>query len=171
MAEAGSNSHWTRVLPVVEAVPGVPVDDVEEVSNYVAAMPQGLRRIKEVSRSRFDSFERFTEFCFEGVAGQTKHLANLAARRIGLAVGRPGNAAFVPPPSERMMECLDRFEHFLHDEKHKLLVLAEAGLIHVQFETMHPFLDGNGWLGRLPITSSIVDLNGSQLSRSDKWIQ
>ena len=64
----------------------------------------------------------------------------------------PGNAAFVPPPPERMMECLDRFEHFLHDEKHKLPVLVEAGLIHVQFETIHPFLDGNGRLGRLLIT-------------------
>jgi Fic family protein len=51
-----------------------------------------------------------------------------------------------------MMECLDLFEHFLHDEKHKLPVLVEAGLIHVQFETIHPFLDGNGRLGRLLIT-------------------
>jgi cell filamentation protein, protein adenylyltransferase len=51
-----------------------------------------------------------------------------------------------------MMECLDRFEHFLHDENHKLPVLVEAGLIHVQFETIHPFLDGNGRLGRLLIT-------------------
>ena len=51
-----------------------------------------------------------------------------------------------------MTECLDRFEHFLHDEKHKLPVLVKAGLIHVQFETIHPFLDGNGRLGRLLIT-------------------
>jgi Fic family protein len=51
-----------------------------------------------------------------------------------------------------MMECLDRFERFLHDEKHKLPVLVEAGLIHVQFEAIHPFLDGNGRLGRLVIT-------------------
>jgi Fic family protein len=51
-----------------------------------------------------------------------------------------------------MMECLDRFKRFLHDEKHKLPVLVEAGLIHVQFETIHPFLDGNGRLGHLLIT-------------------
>src|SRR6266446_3013666 len=65
---------------------------------------------------------------------------------------RQGNAAFLPSPPERMMECLDRFEHFLHDEKHKLPVLVQAGLIHVQFETIPPFLDGNGRLGRLLIT-------------------
>src|SRR5580693_1003615 len=65
---------------------------------------------------------------------------------------RPGNAAFVPPPPERLMECLDSLERFLHDEKYKLPVLVEAGLIHVQFETIHPFLDGNGRLGRLLIT-------------------
>jgi len=64
----------------------------------------------------------------------------------------PGNAAFVPPSLEQMMECLDRFEHFLRDEKHKLPVLVEAGLIHVQFETIHPLLDRNGRLGRLLIT-------------------
>ena len=51
-----------------------------------------------------------------------------------------------------MMECLDLFEHFFYDEKHKLPALIEAGLIHVQFETIHPFLDGNGRLGRLLTT-------------------
>jgi len=53
---------------------------------------------------------------------------------------------------ERMMECLNLFEHFIHDEKHKLPILVEAGLIHAQFQTIHPFLDGNGRLGRLLIT-------------------
>src|SRR5215471_3168166 len=65
---------------------------------------------------------------------------------------RPGNAVFVPAPPERMMECLDHFEHFFYDEQHKLPVLVEVGLIHVQFETIHPFLDRNGRLGRLLIT-------------------
>jgi Fic family protein len=65
---------------------------------------------------------------------------------------RPGNAAFVPPPPNRLMECLDPFEKFLHDESESLPLLIKLGLIHVQFETIHPFLDGNGRMGRLLIT-------------------
>jgi Fic family protein len=65
---------------------------------------------------------------------------------------RPGNASFVPPPPERLMECLGEFERFLHNDQHKLPVLIQAGLAHVQFESIHPFLDGNGRVGRLLIT-------------------
>jgi len=65
---------------------------------------------------------------------------------------RPGNASFVPPPPERLKECLGEFERFLHNEQHRLPVLIEAGLVHVQFESIHPFLDDNGRVGRLLIT-------------------
>jgi Fic family protein len=65
---------------------------------------------------------------------------------------RPGNATYVPPPPERLMECLDSFEKFLHDETQTLPLLVQLGLLHVQFETIHPFLDGNGRSGRLLIT-------------------
>src|SRR5213079_2842755 len=65
---------------------------------------------------------------------------------------RPGNAAFVPPPPEKMTECLDALEKFLHREKEDLPILVKAAIVHVQFETIHPFLDGNGRLGRLLIT-------------------
>ena len=65
---------------------------------------------------------------------------------------RPGNAVFVPPPPELLEECLGQLELFLHDEHTGLPLLVRAGLVHVQFETIHPFLDGNGRLGRLLIT-------------------
>ena len=65
---------------------------------------------------------------------------------------RPGNAAFVPPPPEMVMECMGALELFLHAERSDLPLLIRAGLVHVQFETIHPFLDGNGRLGRLLIT-------------------
>ena len=65
---------------------------------------------------------------------------------------RPGNAVFVPPPPDRLMECLGALEKFMHDDRTELPLLIRAGLIHVQFETIHPFLDGNGRLGRLLIT-------------------
>lgn len=73
-------------------------------------------------------------------------------RRIGLGGSRSGNALFVPPPVENLMDCLSNFEKFLHDKQCKLPILIKAGVAHVQFETIHPFLDGNGRLGRLLIT-------------------
>jgi Fic family protein len=65
---------------------------------------------------------------------------------------RPGTAAFVPPPPELVLECMSALELFLHDQRADLPMLIKAGLAHVQFETIHPFLDGNGRLGRLLIT-------------------
>jgi Fic family protein len=65
---------------------------------------------------------------------------------------RPGNAFFVPPPPERILECLGALELFLHDRVERTPALGKAALAHVQFETIHPFLDGNGRLGRLLIT-------------------
>jgi Fic family protein len=65
---------------------------------------------------------------------------------------RPGNAAFVPPPAEQVLECMGKLELFLHDQPEPTPALLKAALAHVQFETIHPFLDGNGRLGRLLIT-------------------
>ncbi|MDA8139537.1 MAG: Fic family protein [Desulfobacteraceae bacterium] len=65
---------------------------------------------------------------------------------------RPGNAAFVPPPADKVPECMGKLELFLHDQPEPTPVLLKAALAHVQFETIHPFLDGNGRLGRLLIT-------------------
>ena len=65
---------------------------------------------------------------------------------------RPGNAAFVPPPAEEVLECMSKLELFLHDQPEPTPALLKAALAHVQFETIHPFLDGNGRLGRLLIT-------------------
>jgi len=70
---------------------------------------------------------------------------------------RPGNALFVPPPPEKLMGCLDNLEKFLHDGVVKLPILIRAGLVHVQFETIHPFIDGNGRLGRLLIILMLCD--------------
>jgi Fic family protein len=69
---------------------------------------------------------------------------------------RPGNAAFVPPPANELRECLTQLELFLHDRPEPTPALVKAALAHVQFETIHPFLDGNGRLGRLLITLLLV---------------
>ena len=149
----GTKSSFSDLLLFEnEAVPGVPIDDVEEVSNYVAAMQHGLRRIKGGFPLSLRLIREIHAILLRGGRGANKTPGEFRRPQNWIGGSRPGNAAFVPPPPERMMECLDRFEHFLHDEKHKLPVLVEAGLIHVQFETIHPFLDGNGRLGRLLIT-------------------
>src|SRR5271166_1775734 len=149
----GTKSSFSDLLLFEnEAVPGVPIDDVEEVSNYVAAMQHGLRRIKGGFPLSLRLIREMHAILLRGGRGSNKTPGEFRRSQNWIGGTRPGNAAFVPPPPERMMECLDRFEHFLHDEKHKLPVLVEAGLIHVQFETIHPFLDGNGRLGRLLIT-------------------
>jgi Fic family protein len=149
----GTKSSFSDLLLFEnEAVPGVPIDDVEEVSNYVAAMQHGLRRIKGGFPLSLRLIREIHAILLRGGRGANKTPGEFRRSQNCIGGSRPGNAAFVPPPPERMMECLDRFEHFLHDEKHRLPVLVEAGLIHVQFEAIHPFLDGNGRLGRLLIT-------------------
>ena len=149
----GTKSSFSDLLLFEnEGTPGVPIDDVEEVSNYVAAMQQGLRRIKGGFPLSLRLIREIHAILLRGGRGANKTPGEFRRSQNWIGGNRPGNASFVPPPPEQMMECLDRFEHSLHDEKHKLPVLVEAGLIHVQFETIHPFLDGNGRLGRLLIT-------------------
>jgi Fic family protein len=149
----GTKSSFSDLLLFEnEAVPGVPIDDVEEVSNYVAAVQHGLRRIKGGFPLSLRLIREIHGILLRGGRGANKTPGEFRRSQNWIGGSRPGNAAFVPPPPDRMMECLDRFEHFLHDEKYNLPVLVEAGLIHVQFETIHPFLDGNGRLGRLLIT-------------------
>lgn len=149
----GTKSSFSDLLLFEnDAVPGVPVDDVEEVSNYVAAVQHGLRRIKGGFPLSLRLIREIHGILLRGGRGANKTPGEFRRTQNWIGGSRPGNAEFVPPPPQRMMECLDQFEHFLHDEKHKLPVLIEAGLIHVQFESIHPFLDGNGRLGRLLIT-------------------
>jgi Fic family protein len=136
-----------------EEIPQVPIDDVEEVSSYVAALNHGLRRIRE------DEFPVSLRLIREihGVLlrtgrGSSKQPGEFRRTQNWIGGTRPGNAMFVPPPPDRLFECLDAFERFLHADHPGIPLLVRAALVHVQFETIHPFLDGNGRLGRLLIT-------------------
>jgi Fic family protein len=136
-----------------EEIPHVPIDDVEEVSSYVAALNHGLRRIRE------DEFPISLRLIREihGVLlrtgrGSSKQPGEFRKTQNWIGGTRPGNATFVPPPPERLNECLNAFELFLHAENPSIPLLVKAALVHVQFEMIHPFLDGNGRLGRLLIT-------------------
>jgi Fic family protein len=135
-----------------EAAPGVPIDDVEEVSNYVAAMQHGLRRLRNGFPLSLRLIREMHGILLRGGRGSNKTPGEFRRSQNWIGGTRPGNALFVPPPPGRLMECLDPFEKFLHDKSESLPLLVRLGLIHVQFESIHPFLDGNGRLGRLLIT-------------------
>ena len=149
----GTQSSFTDLLLFEnQAAPKVPIEDVEEVSNYVAAMQHGLRRLTGGFPLSLRLIREIHAILLKGGRGANKMPGEFRRTQNWIGGSRPGNASFVPPPPERLMECLDSFERFLHDDQHKLPVLVDAGLTHVQFETIHPFLDGNGRVGRLLIT-------------------
>jgi Fic family protein len=128
-----------------------PVDDIREVSNYVDAMMFGLERLSDLPLSLRLIREMHTRLLQSG-RGQSKQPGEFRTSQNWIGGTRPGNAMFVPPPPQEVMPALDALEKFIHLEKSDLPPIVRAGLIHVQFETIHPFLDGNGRLGRLLIT-------------------
>ncbi len=130
--------------------PEVSLEDVEEVSNYVKAITYGLTRLKENFPLSLRLLREIHGILLSGGRGSSKLPGEFRASQNWIGGTRPGNALFVPPPLEYLNQCLSDFENFLHDDT--LPVLIKAGLVHVQFETIHPFLDGNGRLGRLLIT-------------------
>jgi len=149
----GTQSSFTDLLLFEnEAVPSVPLEDVEEVSNYVAAMQHGFRRLRGGFPLSLRLIREIHAILLRGGRGANRSPGEFRRTQNWIGGNRPGNASFVPPPPERLMECLGGFERFLHDERHRLPILVEAGLVHVQFESIHPFLDGNGRVGRLLIT-------------------
>lgn len=138
-------------------IPQVPLDDVAEVSNYIAAMEHGLKRLREGFPLSLRLIREMHEILLHSGRGASKQPGEFRRSQNWIGGTRPGNALFVPPPPERLNECLDAFEKFLHVDNPQLPPLIKAGLAHVQFETIHPFLDGNGRLGRLLITLMLCE--------------
>jgi len=135
-----------------DGVPGVPLDDVQEVSHYVAAMQHGLTRLREGFPISLRLIREIHGVLLSGGRGAEKQPGEFRRSQNWIGGTRPGNATFVPPPPQELDAALDRLEKFLHDETTQLPLLVQLSLIHVQFETIHPFLDGNGRIGRLMIT-------------------
>ncbi len=131
---------------------GVPMDDVREVSNYVAALDHGLARLTEGFPLSLRLIKEMHSILLAKGPGSNQTPGAFRRTRNWIGGTRPGNAAFVPPPAEQVMECMGKLELFLHDQPEPTPALLKAALAHVQFETIHPFLDGNGRLGRLLIT-------------------
>jgi len=134
-----------------EAQAGQPIDDIREVSNYVDAMMYGLERLETLPLSLRLMREMHQRLLQSG-RGAAKHPGEFRRSQNWIGGTRPGNALFVPPPVPELEAGLDAFERFMHEEASGLPPLIKAGLLHVQFETLHPFLDGNGRIGRLLVT-------------------
>jgi len=150
--EGTQSSLSDLLLYEMEEMPGVPLDDVEEVSNYVAALSHGMHRLQGGFPMSLRLLREIHTVLLSGVRGSDKQPGEFRRSQNWLGGTRPGNAAYVPPPPERLMECLGPLELFLNETGGELPVLIRTALVHVQFETIHPFLDGNGRLGRLLIT-------------------
>ena len=134
-----------------EAQAGQPIDDIREVSNYVDAMMYGLDRLEELPLS-LRLIREMHERLLQSGRGGTKSPGEFRRSQNWIGGTRPGNALFVPPPITELDVCLDALERFMHESESRLPALIKAGLLHVQFETIHPFLDGNGRIGRLLVT-------------------
>jgi len=131
--------------------------DVTEVANYVRAMNHGLKRLAELPVSVRLIREIHAEL-MRGVRGGrlTPGELRVSQNWIGPAGCTPATASFVPPPPHEVPQALSDLERFLHEET-GLPLLVQIGLAHAQFETIHPFLDGNGRIGRLLITFLLTE--------------
>lgn len=154
----GTQSSLSDLLLYENAeIPGVPLDDVQEVSNYVAALNHGLKRLRGGFPLSLRLIREIHEVLLSKGRGSHAQPGEFRKSQNWIGGSRPGNAAYVPPPPEYVMDCLGDMESFLHEEENSLPLLIRAGLVHAQFETIHPFLDGNGRVGRLLITFMLTE--------------
>ncbi len=133
-----------------DAAVGAPLDDVTEVSNYVAAMEHGLKRLGEGFPLSLRLLKEVHGVLLAKGRGSEKMPGEFRTSQNWIGGSRPGNALFVPPPPDQVIACMGSLELFLHNQE--IPSLIRAGLAHAQFETIHPFLDGNGRTGRLLVT-------------------
>jgi Fic family protein len=152
MIEGTQSSLSDLLLYEIDQVPGVPLADVREVSAYVSALEYGLKRLVEGFPLSMRLIREIHGVLLSQGRGSQARPGEFRRSQNWIGGTRPGNAFFVPPPAENVAECLGELEKFLHDIPQTTSPLLKAALAHVQFETIHPFLDGNGRLGRLLIT-------------------
>jgi Fic family protein len=153
--EGTQSSLSDLLLFELDESPGVPFDDVVEVSNYVAALEHGMARMREGFPLCNRLLREMHGKLMARGRGAEKNPGEFRRSQNWIGGTRPGNARFVPPPPQAVEPCMGALEAFIHGAAEntggELPVLLKAALAHVQFETIHPFLDGNGRLGRLLI--------------------
>ncbi|HMO50535.1 MAG TPA: Fic family protein [Kiritimatiellia bacterium] len=149
--EGTQSSLSDLLLFELEEAPGVPFNDVVEVSNYVAALEHGVMRLRGGVPLCCRLLHEMHEQLMQRGRGSAKEPGQFRSSQNWIGGTRPGNAHFVPPPPGHVSACMAELERFLNEENTGLPHLIRVALAHVQFETIHPFLDGNGRLGRLLI--------------------
>ena len=149
----GTQSSLSDLLAFeIDDAPGTPIGDVVEVSNYVAALEHGLERLRGDFPLSNRLIREIHRILLSRGRGSQLHPGAFRTSQNWIGGRRPGNAVYVPPPAHAVANCMGELEQFLHTRDDGLPTLVRAGLAHVQFETIHPFLDGNGRTGRLLIT-------------------
>ena len=156
MIEGTQSSLADLMLFELDEQPGVPVEDAREVSRYVAALEHGLKRLRGGFPLSLRLLCEVHKVLLGGGRGSRLRPGEIRTSQVWIGGTRPGNAVFVPPPVNELDDCLKHFERFLHDRPKPTPPLIRAALAHVQFETIHPFLDGNGRLGRLLIALQLA---------------
>lgn len=150
--EGAQSSLSDLLLFESKEVPGVPLDDVQEVSNYVAALDTGLEALRSGEPLTVRLIKRIHSVLLSKGRGSEKNPGEFRRSQNWIHGTRPGDALFVPPPYEEVPRLMGQLEMFINDVPDRTPTLVKAALAHVQFETIHPFLDGNGRLGRHLIT-------------------
>ena len=154
----GAQSTLSDLLLLENGVaPPVEPDDIAEVSNCVAAIAHGIERIRGGFPLSLRLIREMHGIILRSERGAMKRPGEFRRSQNWIGGAHPSAARFVPPPPERLDACLNALERFLHTDDAAMPPLIRAGLAHVQFETIHPFLDGNGRVGRALITLMLVE--------------
>lgn len=156
MIEGTQSSLADLMLYELDEQPGVPIEDAREVSRYVAALEHGMKRLAEGFPLSLRLIREVHKVLMGGGRGSKSTPGEFRRSQVWIGGTRPGNAVFVPPPANEVDECLKHLERFLHGQPEATPPLVKAALAHVQFETIHPFLDGNGRAGRLLIALQLA---------------
>lgn len=155
--EGTQSSLSDLMLYEMEAQPGVPLDDVQEVSCYVKAMSLGVERIRQNQPISFRLLTEVHQVLMTSGRGVQRSPGEFRRNQVWIGGHRADEATFVPPPANQIADCWAALENFINDVPQPTAAIIKAALSHVQFETIHPFLDGNGRLGRMLIPLILVE--------------
>lgn len=155
--EGTQSSLSDLMLYEMEAQPGVPLDDVQEVSCYVKAMSLGVERIRQNQPISFRLLTEVHQVLMTSGRGVQRSPGEFRRNQVWIGGHRADEATFLPPPANQIADCWAALENFINDVPQPTAAIIKAALSHVQFETIHPFVDGNGRLGRMLIPLILVE--------------
>jgi len=155
--EGTQSSLSDLMLYEMEGQPGVPMDDVQEVSCYVNALTLGVERIRQGHPISFRLLTEVHQALMTSGRGTQRGPGEFRRNQVWIGGHRADEATFVPPPANQLANCWAALEQFINDVPEPTAPVIKAALAHVQFETIHPFMDGNGRLGRLLIPLILVE--------------